>query len=191
MCKEKREFQFQTGSMCDAWKSLKTLVGQSKLKSDKSSMPSDKQKKFPDKLNDFYCRFDTQDFGTELARIRSELQPKLGEDVDLDDSDIDAKTLESIFRRLNTGKAIGPDNICGRLLKSCASQLSVVFSKLFTLSVKENAVPRLWKTSVICPVPKTRNPSSLKDHRPMALTPFVMKSFGRIILYRLVTHTKP
>ena len=39
--------------MRDAWKGLKTLSGQSKFKSDKSNMPSNKQKEFSDKLNDF------------------------------------------------------------------------------------------------------------------------------------------
>ena len=118
--------------MRDAWKGLKTLSGQSKFKSDKSNMPSNKQKEFSDKLNDFYCRFDTQDFGTELAHIRSEQRVNLGEDVGLDDSDIDAKPVKYIFRRLNTRKATGPDDICGRFLKLCASKHSVVFSKLFT-----------------------------------------------------------
>ena len=60
-------------------------------------MPSNKQKEFSDKLNDFYCRFDTQDFETELARLRPELQAKLGEDVDLDHSDIDARLLKAFF----------------------------------------------------------------------------------------------
>ena len=74
---------------------------------------------------------------------------------DVEDFEIDAKIVEGIFLKHNTSKAIGPDNMCGRLLKSCVSQLSVVFSQWFTWSLKGNAVRFTWKTSVICPVPKT------------------------------------
>ena len=40
--------------------------------------------------------------------------------------------------KLNTRKAAGPDNICGRLLKLCTFHLSVFFSQLLTWSLKEN-----------------------------------------------------
>ena len=130
--------------MRDAWKGLKTPAGQTKPKLNGSNKLGDKQK---DERNDFYCRFDTQDFRTELDHIRSELQEKVVDDVE--DFEIDAKIVEGIFLKRNTRKAIGPDNICGRLLKLCASQLSVVFSLLFTWSLKENTVPFTWKTSVI------------------------------------------
>ena len=46
--------------MHDAWRGLKTLAGLSTLKSDRSNMPSDKQKEFSDELKDFYYRFDTE-----------------------------------------------------------------------------------------------------------------------------------
>ena len=79
-------------------------------------------------------------------------------DVEDFDFEIDAKVVEGIFQMLNISKAISPNNICGRLLKLCASQLSIVFSQFFTWSLKENTVPFPWKTSIICPVPK--NPKS-------------------------------
>ena len=104
-------------------------------------------------MNDFRCRFDTpQDFRTELAQIRSELQEQVVDDVEY--FEIDAKIVEGIFQKLDTRKAIGPDNFCGKLLKLCASHLSVMFSQLCTWSLKENTVPFTWKTSEICPVPK-------------------------------------
>ena len=50
-------------------------------------------------------------------------------------TEIDGKVVESLFRKLKTKKALGADRISGRLLKTCASQLSYVFSKLFTWSL--------------------------------------------------------
>ena len=173
--------------MRDAWKGLETLAWQTKPKFNNSNKLGDKQKERSDELNDFYCRFDSQDFRTELAQIRSELQEKMVDDVDFE---MEAKIVEGIFLKLNTRKAIGPDNICGRLLKSCASQLSVVFSPLYTWSLKENTIPFTWKSSVICPVPKKQNPC-LNDYRPITLTSIVMKCFERIILHQLMKRTKP
>ena len=77
-----------------------------------------------------------------------------------------------------------------KFLKSCASQLSVVFSQLFTWSLKENILPFICKTSVFCPVRKIPNPSCLKDYRPTALTSIVMKCFERIILHQPMKHMK-
>ena len=70
-----------------------------------TKLVNNKQKERLDELNDFYCQFDTQDFRTELAQIRSELQEKVVDDVD--DFGIDAKIVESIFLKLNIRKAIG------------------------------------------------------------------------------------
>ena len=100
-----------------------------------------------------------------------------------------------LYRPFNTRKPTGPDNICGRLLKLSASQLSVVFSQLFTWSLKENTVPFTWKTSVICPVQNNnkkqkRNPC-LNDYRLIAMTSTVMTCFERIILHQLMKRTKP
>ena len=72
--KEKIKFQFSTGNMCDARKGLKTLAGETNSKLNSSNKLGYKQKERSDELNEFYCRFDTPDFITELAQIRSELQ---------------------------------------------------------------------------------------------------------------------
>ena len=112
-----------------------------------SNKVGNKQKERSDGRNEFYCRFDTQDFRTELDHTRSELKEKVVDDVE--DFETDAKIDEGIFLKLNIRKAIGPDNICGRLLKSRTSQFSVAFSQSFTCSLKENTVPFAWKTSVV------------------------------------------
>jgi len=76
-------------------------------------------------------------FIVDLTLKPSELQGKVVDDVDDFDSETDAKTAEGILLKLNTRKARSPDNICGRLLKLCTSQLSVVFSQLFTWSERK------------------------------------------------------
>ena len=45
----------------------------------------------------------------------------------------------------------------------------------------------MWKNSVICPISKKKNPSSLNDYRPVALTSIVMTCFEKLVLRRLLT----
>ncbi|TWW74400.1 RNA-directed DNA polymerase from mobile element jockey [Takifugu flavidus] len=74
-------------------------------------------------------------------------------------------------------KAMGPDGISSRLLKSCADQLCGIFSHTFNLSLKLGRVPQLWKTSCIVP--------ELNSYRPVALTSHLMKTLERLILDHL------
>ena len=89
------EFQCATGNVCDAWKGLKTLGGQTKPELDTSNKLGDKRKDHSDEGNYFYCRSDTQDFRTELDQMRAEPQKQAVDDVE--DFEIDAKIVEWIF----------------------------------------------------------------------------------------------
>ena len=75
------------------------------------------------------------------------------------------------------------------MLKVCAPQLYQVYSTLFTWSLKDGIVPGVWKTSMICPIPKNNSPSALSDYRPIAITFVVMKRFEKIVLHHLLDLT--
>ncbi|KAK1784262.1 hypothetical protein P4O66_003716 [Electrophorus voltai] len=49
--------------------------------------------------------------------------------------------VRKVFKRVNTRKAMGPDGICGRVLKACADQLAPVFTDIFNLSLTLGIVP--------------------------------------------------
>ncbi|KAI3356197.1 hypothetical protein L3Q82_017181, partial [Scortum barcoo] len=53
------------------------------------------------------------------------------------------------LERLHQRKAAGPDGITPRILKTCASQLSPVLGHLYNLSLSQEKVPMLWKTSCL------------------------------------------
>ena len=72
----------------------------------------------------------------------------------------------------------------------CVPQLCQVFSTLFTWSLKDGIVPGVWKTSMICRIPKDNSPSDLKDYRPIAITSAVMKCLEKIVLHHLLDLTK-
>lgn len=193
--KEKVESQFQQGNMADAWTGLKALTGQTKASNSATVVALDEQKEFSEKLNEFYCRFERDDLKDELQKVIGNLYEQLHNDCSDVSSEtenymkIEAQEVETLFRKLKTKKAVGPDNISGRILKSCASQLCNIFSQLFSWSVIDCCVPDLWKKSVICPVPKKSKPVSLNDYRPVALTSIVMKCFERLILKQIILQT--
>ena len=49
------------------------------------------------------------------------------------------------------------------------------------------AVPGVWNTSMICPIPKNNSPS---DYRPFAITSVVMKCLEKIFLHNLLDLAK-
>uniref|UniRef100_A0A667Y6G0 B30.2/SPRY domain-containing protein n=1 Tax=Myripristis murdjan TaxID=586833 RepID=A0A667Y6G0_9TELE len=73
---------------------------------------------------------------------------------------------------------------------TCASQLSSVIQHLYNLSLSQERVPVLWKTSCLVPVPKKSTPSDLNDYRPVALTSHLMKVLERLVLAHLRPQVK-
>lgn len=90
-------------------------------------------------------------------------------------------TFRSLKKLLKANKSPGPDSICGRLLKSCAKELSPVFHEIYNKSLKTKHVPILWKDAVIIPVPKCTGPKMINDFRPVALTSVLMKIFEKLV----------
>ena len=48
-----------------------------------------------------------------------------------EDFEIYAKTVESAFKRINSTKEMGSNNISGRLLNTCAYELCVIYCRIF------------------------------------------------------------
>lgn len=94
---------------------------------------------------------------------------------------IELSDVKKAFHTVNVNKSQGPDNISGRLIKSCADELSPIFQAIFDKSLQTQHVPSLCKEAVVVPVPKSSRPKILNDFRHVALTSVVMKVFEKII----------
>lgn len=123
----------------------------------------------------------------ELSNIKEEILSHVTEDnrVVINEQDV-RKALYSV----KCSKAMGPDGLGGKVLKSCCQQLSEVFHMLFQWSMDIHSVPLLWKSAIISPVPKISKPKDLNDYRPIALTPIIMKCFERVVKGILMEETK-
>ncbi len=129
---------------------------------------------FANALNSFYNRFDTTAFSGEIQ----DLQHKLDDNQHFC---INQRDVEKAFLSVKVNKSSGPDNICGRVLKFCAKELSPVFHCIFNMSLSVQHVPSVWKDAVVVSVPKLGCPKMLNDLRPVALTSVVMTFFERFL----------
>jgi hypothetical protein len=160
------------------WQGLQTITNYKRKTS-----PADDDPALPDKLNDFYARFD-RDNTTPVTVLPPDPASPLPAPFVVSEEEVRA-----LFKKQNCRKAGGPDGVSAAALHHCAEQLSPVFTSIFNSSLQLSTVPRCFKFSTIIPVPKKSKVSSLNDYRPVALTSVVMKAFERLVLKHLQTAT--
>ena len=93
------------------------------------------------------------------------------------------------LKLLNPRKGAGPDKIIPKVLKTCATGLSYVITKLYSRSIETQTTPTIWKTATIKPLPKVNNPDQLKQYRPIALTSCLVKILERLMKTYISNHT--
>jgi hypothetical protein len=100
-------------------------------------------------------------------------------------------TEEEVFdllSSLDTTKASGPDGLSARMLKSTATSITSSVTKLFNLSISKCRIPKMWKTSVIVPIPKASDVSAPSNYRPISLLPLLSKLLEKHIHYLISQH---
>ena len=182
--KTKLEDKFRSHNSKDVWKGLRQATGFG-LKSQNLDTADES---FTNDLNKFYSRFDKYDFSQQRDMMERELQTQPDGWLPVTISDA---SVRKCLKQVKPNKAVGPDNISGRLLKECSDQLVPVLQKLFQESINKHSVPTLWKSSEIIPVPKKPQPAVMNDYRPVALTSIIMKCLERVVLTLLLPSVKP
>jgi hypothetical protein len=138
--KSKMEDNMASNNLGSVWSSMRTIVGHQNPKSSSrislNGFNSDIE--LSNAFNVFYNRFDTVDFSNTTQEPEDML-------VDTQHFKIEQKEVEKALLKIKVNKSHGPDKICGRLLKSCAVQLSHVFNYIFNMSLKAQHVPEIWK----------------------------------------------
>jgi len=169
--RQKLEAQFQSGNSRAVWHGLQTVTDYKKR-----SSPADADPTLPDKLNEFYGRFDRDNTTPVTVSFPDPASPLPPPFV------VSEQEVRMLLRKQNSRKAAGPDGVSAPTLRHCADQLSPVLADLFNSSLQLSTVPRCFKSSTIVPVPKKTKVTSLNDYRPVALTSLVMKALERLVL---------
>ena len=72
---------------------------------------------------------------------------------------------------LKSKRSSTPIDLPIKLYREFASELAIPISSIINSSLTESKSPTDWKTSYVTPIPKTSNPQSLNELRPIAITP--------------------
>ena len=89
----------------------------------------------------------------------------------------------------NNCTAVGLDGISFSMLSNLPKSFKQGLFSFFQDCWINETLPKIWKSSVIVPVPKDGKPrSQINSYRPIALTSHVCKLFEEIILIRLSHH---
>ncbi|KAK0154042.1 hypothetical protein N1851_003863 [Merluccius polli] len=107
-------------------------------------------------LNNFFGRFEADN------STPAQMSPPPADDQVLC---LSPASVRRSLSRINAGKAAGPDNIPGRVLKDCAEELTDVLTDMFNTSLSQAVVPTCFNSTTIIPVPKKASPSCFNDYR--------------------------
>ena len=73
-----------------------------------------------------------------------------------------------LLMKVNICKSPGPDNIQPRVLKECASELSLPLFTLFKSSMESGMLPDQWKEAKVSPIFKKGARTDVRNYRPVS-----------------------
>ncbi len=177
---DKLRIQFSSSDSASVWKDLKEITNY------KTPSPSTvENQQLADDLNELYCRFEKTPYTRSGHLSTQPLTPPATPLSPTPVIQISEDEVHQVFRKQKIKKAPGPDCVTPVCLKSCADQLSPIFTKIFKRSLELCEVPLCFKRSTIIPIPKKPKITGPNDYRPVALTSVVMKSFEKLALAHL------
>lgn len=107
----------------------------------------------------------------------------------LSDIDFSPLIVEKHLKQLSVDTAPGPDQlISAKLLKNCATSLSLPLSNIMTSSFKAGELPTEWLTATVTPLYKSGDKLDPANYRPVSLTSITCKVMEKIIVKELLAH---
>ena len=101
---------------------------------------------------------------------------------------IQEQEILDIISIIPVNKAIGPDGISHKMLKSCKDTISRPLCKLFNKSLSLKVFPDCWKLAHVIPLFKKDDPSLASNYRPVSLLSCISKIFERIIFKHMYNY---
>ena len=124
----------------------------------------------PDEVNSYFAKISTNE-NYRLEDVISLYSPLSGNDFPSPPSPY---ILEIFLRKLKNTSA-GVDDIPCWFFRSCSYEIVDVVSFIISRTFETGKVPENWRTAIVTPIPKTSNPKSLSEFRPISVTPILSR----------------
>ena len=140
----------------------------------------------PSEVNKFFNQTATRTTGKTSESITREFIQSLPEqENNFNLREVTHKEVLEAIKSVRSDCSTGYDNIPAKFVKPVAEHLASPLTHIINHSIITSTVPVEWKISRICPVPKTKNPKSLSEYRPISILPILSKVFERVILKQI------
>ena len=90
-----------------------------------------------------------------------------------------------VLKKLDESKSVGLDGVSPRVLKECATLLSVPLTRLFQMIARSGIYPQTWKVTRVTPIHKRGPTASPSNYRPISVLPTLSTTFKQILLPQL------
>ena len=94
---------------------------------------------------------------------------------------INNDTILKKISKIKPNKALGLDNISGKLLKDTATVVTPFLNLIFNLSLAEGIFPSDWKNSRVSPIYESGSRDECSNHRPISVLSTISKIFEKIV----------
>jgi hypothetical protein len=99
--------------------------------------------------------------------------------------------VHEVMSKLDTNKAVGPDNLSHVILKTCCNELEESICNLINISLVEGVVPKDWLEANVIPVHKSKDKQKVENYRPISLLSIVSKIAERCIYNKIIPNIEP
>jgi hypothetical protein len=101
---------------------------------------------------------------------------------------IDTIDIFRIIQDFKNKNNCSPDGIPEIFYKNCIHTLVNPLYYIFSYSSMSSQIPKIWKESIVCPIPKKGNSSNPADYRPISLLCPISKIMEEIVFNTLQSH---
>ena len=133
----------------------------------------------------FFTSVFTEEDLSNIATIHERIKQKESFLTDIDFSKEDVKI---ILSSLDISKSPGPDNFHPRILKELSNELSEPLFLLFSKSLIDGVLPKIWKDAHVTPVYNRGEKWSPGNYRPIILTSVICKTLEKLIRNAIGNH---